>query len=836
VSEFQPAVVSAMVPGPELAALDAEMTRFGVSEETILLAVWQSLLWRLSGQPRFTTRVFAEGREFDELKGALGAVGKFVPIPARFDGDFSFADVLEHLNEAVPAALHRQEYFNPGDGAGSGAVAFEYVRFPPAQEAGSITFAVGKGWACGERFALKLSVYRSDSNIAFDLSFNAGRIHADAAARWLVSFRTLLAAALRFPESPVSRLAVLTEAERQKVVEEWNLTGQDYPRGSCFHELFEAQAERTPERAAVRSGSRQLTYRELNERSNRLAHYLRLLGVEPGRHVGLCLDRGVEMIVGLLAVLKAGAAYIPLNADNPKARLAQQLTDAVAVVTETKLSGFIPEFAGTRICLDQDEQMWIAESHANPTAGATPDDLVYIIFTSGSTGTPKGVCVRHRNLVNYATFIARKLGAELLPEGLHFATVSTLSADLGNTCIFPALFSGGCVHVISQEVAGDCAQLAAYQREFPIDVLKIVPSHLQALLETDEGASTLPRKVLVTGGELLTPRLVRRIRELSPELAILNHYGPTETTVGSLTFLLGSEDGLNGVIPIGRPIANTQIFILDALRQPVPIGVKGEIYIAGDGVTAGYLNQPELTHERFVDNPFGTGKMYRTGDLARCRADGDVEFLGREDDQVKVRGFRIELGELEASLCRHPGVRRAIVVARRDARDEVRLIAYVVPKSGSLVRSAELREFLKEQLPEYMIPSAVALLPRLPLTANGKVDRQNLPEPTLIEEPVYLAPRNPTEEAIAGIWREVFRRERVGVTDNFFEMGGHSLMATQVISRVREQFRVSLDMRVLFDRPTIEGMAGSLQEAQASVREPIEAGIVPVSRERYRRS
>jgi acyl carrier protein len=303
-----------------------------------------------------------------------------------------------------------------------------------------------------------------------------------------------------------------------------------------------------------------------------------------------------------------------------------------------------------------------------------------------------------------------------------------------------------------------------------------------------------------------------------------------------LTFLLGSEDGLNGVIPIGRPIANTQIFILDALRQPVPIGVKGEIYIAGDGVTAGYLNQPELTHERFVDNPFGTGKMYRTGDLARCRADGDVEFLGREDDQVKVRGFRIELGELEASLCRHPGVRRAIVVARRDARDEVRLIAYVVPKSGSLVRSAELREFLKEQLPEYMIPSAVALLPRLPLTANGKVDRQNLPEPTLIEEPVYLAPRNPTEEAIAGIWREVFRRERVGVTDNFFEMGGHSLMATQVISRVREQFRVSLDMRVLFDRPTIEGMAGSLQEAQASVREPIEAGIVPVSRERYRRS
>src|SRR5581483_1685219 len=397
----------------------------------------------------------------------------------------------------------------------------------------------------------------------------------------------------------------------------------------------------------------------------------------------------------------------------------------------------MPEFSGTTLCLDRDQKLWSAEPGTNPPATTTPENLVYVIYTSGSTGVPKGVAVRHRNLVNYTEFITRRLELEKDSDGLNFATVSTIGADLGNTCIYPALASGGCLHVISYEVSTDPQRFAEYCEKYPVDVLKIVPSHLAALLHSPEAKSLLPNKFLITGGESLTAKLLDRIAELGARCEILNHYGPTETTVGSLTLRLNEYDRKNSsTIPIGRPTANTQVYILDAEQQPVPVGVVGELYIAGAGVTAGYLNQPERTAERFLPNPFGNdsnAKMYRTGDLARYDEAGRVEFLGRGDDQVKIRGFRIELGEIEAVLAKHAAVKQAAVLAKEDERGDKRLVGYVVAHREHTVSCDELKAYLQQQLPDYMVPSAIVQLAKIPLTANGKIDRQALPAPEQVQ-------------------------------------------------------------------------------------------------------
>jgi amino acid adenylation domain-containing protein len=468
------------------------------------------------------------------------------------------------------------------------------------------------------------------------------------------------------------------------LLEQWNQTAADYPK-LCLQEWFEAQAARTPARPALRFGERVLSYRELNERANQLAHYLRRHGVGPDSLVGLAVERSAEMIVSLLAILKAGGAYVPLNPDNPKPRLAQQLQGVVALVAQQSMLPQLPPFSGLLLCLDGDPQPWTDQPRSNPEITTTPENLVYVIYTSGSTGVPKGVAVRHRNLVNYTHFITRLLELQQHPEGLQFATVSTLAADLGNTCIYPALVSGGCLHVIAYDVATDAQRLARYAETFPLDVLKIVPSHLAALLDSSEPSRLLPRRYLLTGGEALTRPLVDKLSASGAACELINHYGPTETTVGSLTLRMRAyKNSASDTIPIGRPIANTQVYILDPHQQPVPAGVIGELYIAGDGVTAGYLNQPDTTAERFLPNPFASpaaAPMYRTGDLARYRSDGLVEFLGRSDDQVKIRGFRIELGEIESVLAQHAAVKQAVVLARPDPRGDKRLVAYVVPRT-----------------------------------------------------------------------------------------------------------------------------------------------------------
>jgi amino acid adenylation domain-containing protein len=638
------------------------------------------------------------------------------------------------------------------------------------------------------------------------------------------------------PEAAQNGPSQLTERERRQLLEEWNATAIEFLRNMCVHELFEAQVARTPERVAVRFGEETLRYWELNEQANQLAHHLRGLGVVPGSLVGLCVNRGVRMLVGLLAILKAGGAYVPLEADHPKSRLAHQLIGAVALVTEAKLVERFTDFSQPVIRIDTEYYRWIANPGRNIAPGANSENLAYVIFTSGSTGIPKGVAVRHRNVVNYTNFIQRWLELDKHSEGWHFATVSTLSADLGNTCIFPALASGGSVSVISKETAVESAQLACYCREHPIDVLKIVPSHLEALLAHSEGAEILPRRYLVLGGEALSKRLVQRVRDLGCSCEIVNHYGPTETTIGSVVLRVTDDpqhEDDHPSVPIGRPIDNTQIYILDSHLQPTPVGVAGELYISGEGVAAGYLNQPKLTKERFIDNPFvSNSTMYRTGDLCRYMQDGNVEFLGRADYQIKIRGFRVELGEIEATLAKHPSVQQAVVVAKANALGEKRLIAYVVGPSST----DDLRAYLKERLPDYMVPTAIIPLLRLPLSANGKVDRQSLLEPEKFQtkSSASVAPRTATEVKIAEIWSEVLGNGPIGLSEDFFEIGGDSLGGIQVMSRILNHFRVKLDVGTLFDFPTVEELARAVERAvESRASETIIEEIRPVPREQY---
>jgi amino acid adenylation domain-containing protein len=787
-----------VVPGerPDASAYEPAAAQFALSStpsKEVALAAWQALIWRLTGQAELSIDVFVDCRGYDELKDSVGLIGKYIPVAAEFTPESRFREIIERARKSLQSGEKCQEYFTPPENTDS--IAFDW-----SDTADTATAPAGK---------LHLSVRRNSAKILF----NVARFDRESITRFTQYFRKLLEGSALSAEMPVAALPLLG-AEELAQLDAWNQTSAEYPSARCLHELFETQAAKTPDHPAVRYMDRSLTYRELNQEANRLARRLQRTGAGPGRFVALCVDRSAEMIAALLAVVKSGAAFIPLNADNPKPRLAQQLSGISALITTGNFRSALPESEAPVLLLDQPD--WHNEDASNLGPTSVPDDLIYVIYTSGSTGLPKGVGVRHRNLVNYAWFIANRLDG----ENLQFASVSTLSADLGNTCIYPSLISGGCLHVIPQDVAGDTDRMAAYCKQYPVDVLKIVPSHLTALLDTDEGRDLLPRRHLICGGEALTWKLVGRVRELAPSCEIWNHYGPTETTVGSLMINLKN---VTGALPIGRPIANTQLFVFNELRERAPIGVAGELYIGGAGVTAGYIGQPQRTAERFIDG------MYRTGDLVRFLANGSVEFMGRVDDQVKIRGFRIEPGEIEAVLLRHPSVRQAIVLARSSDDGEKQLVAYLVARDASLDLTV-VRNYLKQQLPDYMVPSAFVPILRVPLTANGKIDRQALPSP---EQAVaagreYAPPTTETEKTIAGIWETVMRNPRIGVEDDFFDIGGHSLLATQIASRLREHFHMPVAVRLIFEYPTIRGLANELEKRQPEDEE--EFNILPITR------
>ncbi len=808
--EFAPSSVAVDLDGllEKIETLAGEQE---TSVATVLFAVWQAFIWRLTGSECVVFNL-SSGRKLEDFANAMGLYAKYLPIARRCE-DEPFVAHLRNVHEALAEASEWQEYFDPSASAVRDSVSFDFEDRQTKYDAAELSFSVIEQHVCLSRFKLKLSCVRSGATLSSELDYDTQLFDRETVKHFAGYLQHFLSDVLQHPERRLSEIEMMDADELlRSLAHGAELFSESIDK--TVHELFEAQAASTPAAPALVSGDQKLTYQELNTRANQLAHLLRSRGVGPDVRVGLCMERSAELIVGLLGILKAGGAYVPLNPDHPSERLEMQLRESQSLLLVTNAS-FNLDFGGEVIDLQGDYATLAAEPNDNPQPITTAENLVYVIYTSGSTGVPKGVAVRHRNLVNYTQAILQLLEVD---RPLAFATVSTISADLGNTCIFPSLVSGGCLHILSYEVAMEGDQLRDYFARRPIDVLKIVPSHLYGLLATQTDGGILPAKYLILGGEALSWDLVQQIARLGHSCRIINHYGPTETTVGSLTFAVDDENAAaySATVPIGRPLANTRCYILDRWQRPVVPGVIGELYIGGAGVAAGYLNQPAETATRFVQDPVEPGaRMYRTGDLARYLVDGGIEFLGRADHQVKVRGHRVELGEIEAVLAAQPGVRQAIVTARRDESDDMRIVAYIV---GASMPHDELRAALRKKLPEYMLPSAFVFLKALPLTPNGKVDRAALPEPEDVRaglQTEFVAPRTPVEEKLAALWAGLLKVKTIGVYDDFFELGGHSLLATQVVSRMRKEFQVEITLVSLFESPTVAAMAEKIEKATA---------------------
>jgi amino acid adenylation domain-containing protein len=667
--------------------------------------------------------------------------------------------------------------------------------------------------------------------LALRVRYAVGRFDRDAVERMIVHLRTLLGEIARDPSSRLGELPLIGAQEREQVLFDWNRTAADDVPDVTAHALFEAQVARTPDAVAVVSSEGALSYRALDEQANRVAHRLRGLGVGPEALVALCVERSLDAAVGMLGVLKAGGAYVPIDPATPSGRISFMLEDSGASVvlahapTRDKVPG------GARVMLlDEPAARAASEPASAPTSAAGPSNLAYVMYTSGSTGRPKGAMIPHRGLVNYLTWAAR---AYDMAGGSGAPVSSTLSFDLTITSVFTPLVAGRTVVMLPQ--TGEIEALVdTLVNRGGYSLVKITPAHMELLArlvpaDRVRGAT----RAFVIGGEALPWETVAFWHQHAPGTRLINEYGLTETVVGSTIYDALPGGGSFGAVPIGHPIANTQLYVLDRDGRPAPIGVQGELFIGGVGVGRGYLNRPDLTAMRFVPDPFSgqTGaRMYRTGDRARWLPNGEMEFFGRIDHQVKLRGYRIELGEIEASLLSHPGVREAVAVVREDTPGDKRLAAYYVGEAGgATVQAAELRASLRERLPEYMVPSVLVALPALPLTPNGKVDRKALPAPDAPMQREHAAARSPVEEAVCRIFAEVLRLDpdRVGAHDSFHDLGGHSLLATQALVRLHTTFGVDLPLRALFEAPTPAELA---ERIEAALREGAGVAAPPITR------
>jgi amino acid adenylation domain-containing protein len=802
-----------------------------------LLGAFQVLLSKYSGSEDVVVGSPIAGRGRKEVEELIGFFVNTLVLRTDLSGDPSFRETLRRVRQVTVGAYEHQEVpferlvaeLQP-ERSLSHAPLFQ-VMFA-LQNAGGPGGALPglnvrgvEGEQTSAKFDLSLTLSATPRGLRGGLTYSTDLFERSTIGRMLGHLERVLEQVAADADVRLSQLELLGEEERALALEAWNRTAAEYPANRCVHELFEARAERTPDAVALVCEDHSLTCGALNARANQLAHHLLGLGVGPDTVVAMHFGRGVDAIVALLGILKAGGAYLALDPALPPERLAYMLEDsgAAVLVTRGDMADAIP--AGSIPVVHLDGEALRDQSGANPPGGAGAGDLAYVIYTSGSTGRPKGVAVEHRQLSNYLFGLRDRLE---LADGASYATVSTLSADLGNTAIFPALAWGGTLHVISEDRIFSGDLLGEYFARHGVDCLKITPSHLAALQTGGDPRRVMPRRWLVLGGESSPVRWVDELVAMAPECAVFNHYGPTETTVGALAHRVGAgrTETASGTLALGRPLPNYRVFVVDASLRPVPPGVAGELLIGGAGVARGYLGRPALTAERFIASTFGEGRLYRTGDRCRWRADGTVEFLGRMDEQVKIRGFRVELGEIEAALRRDAGVAECAVVAREDAPGDRRLVAYLV--GGADVDG--LRAGLRRTLPEYMVPAAFVFLDALPLTPNGKLDRRALPAPELASaEERYVAPRTPVEEVLAGIWAEVLRLERVGVEESFFELGGHSLLATRVMSRVREVFGAELPLRALFEGPTVAEMARAVEDARR--RElPVLPPVVPTGR------
>ncbi|MFN6153013.1 MAG: amino acid adenylation domain-containing protein [Dolichospermum sp.] len=807
----------------------------GVTLFMTLLAGFDTLLYRYTGQSDILVGTPIANRNHSEIERLIGFFVNTLVMRTDLSADPSFSSLLVRVREmALSAYAHQDlpfemlvEALQPQRNLSHTPlfqVAFVFQNTPNSQvELTGLTVSPLVVENTTAKFDLTLAMENTGTGLVGVWEYNTDLFDSSTIERMASHFVTLLEGIVANPFERISQLPLLTAVEQQQLLIEWNDTQVDYPHDLCIHQLFEEQVERNPDAVAVVFEEQQLTYDELNCRANQLAHYLQSLGVGADVLVGICVERSLEMIVGLLAILKAGGAYVPLDPEYPQERLSFILEDAQVKVllTQQSLLDKLQSHQAQLVCLDEIWEEIVQNNQDNPTSGVTAFHLANVIYTSGSTGKPKGVMVEHKGLCNLAQAQMQTVGFHSDSRLLQFAS---LSFDASIWEVVMALGSGARLYLGTKDSLLPGMPLIERLRDYGITHVILPPSAL-AVLPTEE----LPAlQTIIVGGEACAAEL---IRQWSVGRNFFNGYGPTEASVCSTVAKCTDADQK---ISIGRPIANAQIYILDSHLQPVPIGVPGELHIGGAGLARGYLNRPELTQEKFIPNPFDNSKLYKTGDLARYLLDGNIEYLGRIDHQVKIRGFRIELGEIEAVLSQHEDVQISCVIVREDTPGEKQLVAYIVPQKDVTLTPSELRQFIGNKLPSYMIPQAFVILESLPITPNGKIDRRTLPAADLHSEIAdkFVAPRNPIEEKLALIWTQVLRLEQVGIDDNFFAFGGHSLLATQVISRLQEAFKISLPLRYIFESPTVAQLSeviSSQLETSSGLTVP---AMTPVERDR----
>jgi amino acid adenylation domain-containing protein len=791
-------------------------------------AALYTLIYRYTGSEDLVLGIPIADREGEELQSLVGFLVDTHALRIQLSGDMSFRELLARVqSELVAVYTHREA---PFDQIVSRVHRERNLSHGPlyqvvinGQSRTQRPFEGVEGLA-GELLVTQtktsksdLTIYLGDAgeghDIWLEVEYSTDLFDEDRIARMCGHYQTLLASVAADPSQRLSDLPILTAQERRQVLYEWNNTQAEFPKDKCIHELFEAQVERTPDAPAVVFEDSQLTYRELNKRANQLAHHLRELGVGPDMLVAICIERSLEMVVGLLAILKAGGAYVPLDPDYPVERLAFMLRDSGSpiLLTQHRLRGELEVGDSKKvICMDADWEVIAASPTENPSRAVGDGNLAYVIYTSGSTGEPKGVEITHGSLLNLIYWHRHCYLVSVSDRATQLAGVAF---DASVWELWPYLSVGASVHLPDEDTRLSPQQLKDWLVEHEI-TLSFVPTPIAEALIALKWPSNLPLRALLTGGDRLTSYV-----SASLPFQLVNHYGPTEDTVVTTCGVVHIGDGVGKLPAIGRPIWNTQTYIVDPGLQAVPIGVPGELLIGGVGLARGYHNRPELTEEKFIRNPFGSvpgAQLYRTGDLARYLPDGAIEYLGRLDHQVKIRGFRIELGEIESVLATHPAVRETVVLAREEARGDKRLVAYLTVKEGETSKDSELRALLRAKLPDYMVPSVFVVLDRFPLTPNGKVDRRALPEPKVSAHAahIYEAPKGMSETALAHILAELLKLDRIGRHDNFFELGGHSLLAVRVIDKINQMFRTKLGVGALFLAPTIGGLAQAIEENQ----------------------
>lgn len=669
--------------------------------------------------------------------------------------------------------------------------------------------------AAPAKYDLELQLHDDRGAIDARFLYRSDLFSAATIERMAGHLEMMLEAAIANPGQKISSLPLLTEPEKLQLAE-WNRTESDYPSDLCMHELVEAQVARTPDTSAVEHAGQTLTYRELNERANQLARFLRKRGMGLESRVGICLRRSLELPVAILAVLKAGAACLPLDPGYPKERLSYMLEDSGAplVLTQPGLLSEITDFDAEVVNLEPDFKLFAGESRENVRSSVEPGNLAYVIYTSGSTGKPRGVLLTHGGLVNHNVAAAKLF--DITPAD-RMAQFASISFDIAIEEIFPTWISGGTLVVREENASLAVGDFLRWVDENRITSLDLPTAYWHELVrELSESSLKLPKtlRLIIVGGEKANSGALISWRRLAgPRVRWVNTYGPTETSVIVTSYEPKSTDEIPAVLPIGRPIANTKIYILNKSLQPLPIGIAGDLYVSGPGLARGYLNRPEITAEKFVADPFNDqpgARMYKTGDLARYLPNGEIEFAGRTDDQVKIRGYRIELEEIEAVLGSHPGAHEVVVIARENSSGEKSLVAYLVPSREQVPTASELRSYLKKKLPAYMVPAAVVLLESMPKTPNGKVDKRALPDPKAADFAAtqdYVAPTSELESKLASIWELVLDKRPVGIRDNFFELGGHSLLAARLMHRIEQQLGERLPLASLLQAPTIEELA-----------------------------